>query len=381
MSNKIMEYSDYIIENKQNDERKIFGFKSGGKKQHWFKDFEIASILRYAYESVGEVKKYRDSILSFYHNSLLREFAIPDEYFNQVSEIFDPGHMFQELQLKAWLPPFSFAITLTFTMKKPYFSRDDTNLYVIDNPLRKDWVYKIPYIAPGQWKGTLHAAMVRLLADWWHNQSDEEEKFLQRRLGLVRLFGNEQEVDGEEKENFESFLDQIGGKELAIRYRERLKQLLNDGHRRGRLMFYPTFFQKMGLTVINPHDRESGAGTQPIYFEIVPEGASGNFSLLYVPFDRIGGKETETAREMAEDLSLVAEGLKYLFTEFGFGAKTSSGFGLAEVLKGKLAVKLPSATQSLKSGRMFENFAELLKQANDLKTFAEDWSEGGGRNE
>jgi CRISPR-associated protein Cmr2 len=44
---------------------------------------------------------------------------------------------------------------------------------------------------------------------------------------------------------------------------------------KGRGIFYPTYFYKLSLDVINPHDRRKRAGTQPIYYEVVTEGAEG----------------------------------------------------------------------------------------------------------
>jgi len=47
--------------------------------------------------------------------------------------------------------------------------------------------------------------------------------------------------------------------------------------------------------------------------------------LLYVPLGEVG------EAEMREDFRAVAQGLKAMFTKYGFGAKTNSGFGRANV--------------------------------------------------
>ncbi|MCS7282651.1 MAG: hypothetical protein RMK65_04015, partial [Anaerolineae bacterium] len=187
--------------------------------------------------------------------------------------------------LKA-LPPGSWAVQFTFTLAKPYLSQDDTEFYILDNPVRKEWVFKVPYVAPSQWKGALRAAMRRRRGyTTWEEESQDAQ--------MMRLFGN---IKGEE-ENFSV----------------------------GRLFFYPTFFDRIGLEVINPHPRDTGAGRQPIYFECVPAGARGTFTLLYVPLD--GGPVDEAI--IQADLQAVVEGLRAMFTEYGFGAKTSSGYGVA----------------------------------------------------
>jgi len=184
----------------------------------------------------------------------------------------------------ALLPDYSFAFHVTFTLAGAYLSRDDTDFYILDNPVKKEWVFKLPYIAPSQWKGALRAA-IRQNHDWPNEHPD-----------LLRLFGESRD---------------------------------DEGHA-GRLHFYPTFFDRIGLEVINPHDRETGAGRQPIYFESVPADAAGTFTLLYVPFDRIGEEdEPKTRAQVAADLELVATGIQAMMTTYGFGAKTSSGFGVA----------------------------------------------------
>jgi hypothetical protein len=102
-----------------------------------------------------------------------------------------------------------------------------------------------------------------------------------------------------------------------------------DSHA-GRLHFFPTFFTRKGLEIINPQDRKLRVGSNPIPFESVPRDSEGSFTVLYVPFDRIGEDEKETRRQVAAELRLVAEGLQAMFRIYGFGAKTSSGFGLAK---------------------------------------------------
>ncbi|MDQ7030177.1 MAG: hypothetical protein Q9O62_10565 [Ardenticatenia bacterium] len=185
-------------------------------------------------------------------------------------------------------PPGSWAVRLTFTLRKPYLSRDDADFYILDNPVKKEWVFKVPYVAPSQWKGALRAAMRRLRGyTTWEDEVQDQQ--------MVRLFGN---VKGEDVD-FSA----------------------------GRLHFYPTFFDRIGLEVINPHPRATGAGDRPIYFECVPADTSGVFTLLYVPLDA-GPKDEDTVKS---DLKAVARGIRAMLTEYGFGAKTSSGYGVADV--------------------------------------------------
>ncbi|MEW6423837.1 MAG: RAMP superfamily CRISPR-associated protein [Bacillota bacterium] len=234
----------------------------------------------------------------------------------------------------AAFPPGSWNVQFTFTLQKPYFSRDDTDFYVLENPVKKEWAFKVPYVAPTQWKGALRAAMVRRLADG--KESLEPSEFARRRLCLSLLFGGEK---GEEVEDLvipAGYLDRAGGAEAARLYRKMMKKYFHGRddedlpHLAGRLHFYPTYFDRLDLELINPHPRDTGAGERPVYFECVPAGVEGTFALFYVPFESSGGSEAEIRKEALEDLQMVAEGIRLMMTVYGFGARTSSGFGAAE---------------------------------------------------
>lgn len=188
------------------------------------------------------------------------------------------------------LPPCSVSIQFKFTLAKPYLSRDENLFYIIDNPVRKEKVFTRPYIAASSWKGSLRAAL------WQMDYNEDNEKNEKER----RLFGNKRGVE--------------------------LQERPQSGH----LHFYPTFFDKVSLEVINPHDRKKRVGKNPILFECVPEGTQGYFTLLYIPFDLVGEDLKETRRQAKEDIELACKGVEAMLTTYGFGAKTSSGFGAAE---------------------------------------------------
>jgi CRISPR-associated protein Cmr2 len=134
--------------------------------------------------------------------------------------------------------------------------------------------------------------------------------------------------------------------------------------RAGRLECYPTFFYRVGLEIINPHDRARKVGKNPILFECVPAGARGTFSLLYIPFDRIGQDEPETRRQAAEDLQLVTEGLQAMFLTYGFSAKRSSGYGVAEdeIIEGEVRTK-SGAPHDL-TGKKLSQLAQEVKDVS-----------------
>lgn len=189
------------------------------------------------------------------------------------------------------LPACSWFLQFTFTLAKPYISKDDNPFYIIDNPIVRDKVFRLPMVRPTSWKGNLYSAF------WQLEYDKKDDAQMQRLFGVVR--GKEQESS-----------EEIG--------------------QAGRLFFYPTFFRQTGLEIINPHDRKRRVGKNPIFLECVPAGAKGTFSLLYVPFDRVGQDETETRHQGLSDLERVAEGLHAMFLTYGFSAKRTSGYGVAK---------------------------------------------------
>jgi CRISPR/Cas system CSM-associated protein Csm3 (group 7 of RAMP superfamily) len=275
----------------------------------------------------------------------------------------------------ATLPHYSFGLELRFELARPYLSQDDDAFYIIDNPVRKDKVFKVPFVAPTSWKGSLRSVATQGLLDVFAallpakppTDDAEREALLPglwiERVRRVVLFGNE-------KQNDADFLNKwlaprlfpAPPEESEKERRKRLKKeterldkafekYLKDNHyrtekiegRQGRLFFFPTFFNQIGLEMINPHDRVRRVGKNPILFECVPAGATGTFRLLYVPYDfpgKVTPNETKLRTQIQADLPLVAKTVRDLLTLFGFGAKTSSGFGAAALEAQQLTLGL-----------------------------------------
>jgi len=132
-----------------------------------------------------------------------------------------------------------------------------------------------------------------------------------------------------------------------------------EGGWAGRLFFYPTFFTQTSLEIINPHDRKRRVGKNPILFESVPAGAQGTFSLLYVPFDLIGKEERDIRQQALADLELIAKGLSDMFLTYGFSAKRTSGYGVAEdrIVEGEIRTK--AGSHDLKGKKLSELAQEV----------------------
>jgi len=203
-----------------------------------------------------------------------------------------------------YLPSLSFVLHIPFKLQKPYLSQDERDFHLLDNPVRKEKVFQTPMVASTGWKGALRAAL------WQLGYKEEHEV-------TVRLLGNPRE---------------------------------SEEQKAGRLHFFSTFFEQIGLEVINPHDRKTGVGARgPILMECVPQGTKSELVLLYVPFGPIEQDEDQKRAEVAEDLRMVVKGIQAMLTTYGFGAKTSSGFGTAEdrlVGEGKLAIRAELAGEA-----------------------------------
>ncbi|MCG0278595.1 MAG: RAMP superfamily CRISPR-associated protein [Thermanaeromonas sp.] len=200
---------------------------------------------------------------------------------------------FSSLPSPRWL-----GLQVEFELLTPWYSRDDRPFHLLDNPVRKERVFGVPFMAASTWKGLLRwacrmkAGLREYLAS---GKSFEEWKDPE---WILYLFGNEK---GEEED-----------------------------FRRGVLIFYPTWFDRISFEVINPHSRERRAGTQPIYYEVVPPGARGSLYLLYAPWP--GMKHTP---EHAEILLELLTSVEMLLMTYGISAKRTVGWGTAKILKWK----------------------------------------------
>lgn len=187
------------------------------------------------------------------------------------------------------LPKLSFLIQFEFELLKPFYSKDDDQLYIIDNPISKDFLFKLPILKQSGWKGALKNALTLIC-------KENELNSLNRLLGYIQ--------DNNSK-NF------------------------NFTGQKGLIYIYPTYFYNIDLEIINPHDRKKRAGTNPILYEVVPANSIGQFSLLYVPSSLKENDIENIQKQVASDIWLLVRGIKAMFLKYGFGAKTSSGFGVS----------------------------------------------------
>src|SRR5579885_522633 len=188
------------------------------------------------------------------------------------------------------------AIEIKFKLQSPWYSKDDRPFHVLDNPVRKDRVFGVPYMSAASWKG---------LSRWAYRVHNgligpapiqDEEQRRKAKAYELHFFGNEKG----EKEDFQ----------------------------RGSLAFYPTWFDKVGFEVINPHSRKTRAGTKLILYEVVPADTEGILRLQYAP---LPGAAKRDGVEPTEALQSLLDAAEQLLTVYGFSAKRTAGWGIAEV--------------------------------------------------
>lgn len=199
-----------------------------------------------------------------------------------------------------WTPTISgwFSLSVAFELRTPWYSEDDRPFHVLDNPVRKDRVFGVPFMSAASWKGLLRWACRMEAGLLGHLEMNGNElRGWRDPEWIEHLFGNEK---GEQ----EDFL-------------------------RGALAFRPTWFSKVGFELINPHDRERRAGTVPIIYEVVPPGAEGTLRLLYAP-----PPGSDAPNDTFEKLFAAVE---KLLTVYGFSAKRTAGWGGATISTWKVA--------------------------------------------
>jgi CRISPR-associated protein Cmr2 len=199
--------------------------------------------------------------------------------------------------LAGWL-----AIQLDFELKAPWYSKDDRPLHVLDNPVRKDRVFGVPFMAASSWKGLLRwsCRMEHGLLDHLASHNGKLDGWSDPPW-IVHLFGN---AKGE-------------GEEFS----------------RGALQCFPTWFDKVSFEVINPHDRARRAGTQPIVYEVVPAGRKAALHLLYA---RAPGRAETQRVDSADAVGRLLDAAQKLLTVYGFSAKRTAGWGIAEIQSGEI---------------------------------------------
>lgn len=212
-----------------------------------------------------------------------------------------PGDLRLDGDLAAPLLSGWFAIEIRFKLLSPWYSKDDRSFHVLDNPVRKDRVFGVPLMSAASWKGLLRWSCRMQVGLAQHlEQHGGEMNGWSDPDWILHLFGNEKG----EAEDFQ----------------------------RGAIAFYPTWFDRVGFEVINPHSRQTRAGTQPIVYEVVPPDTEGTLRLLYAP---VPGVAVRDAAKPLKALQALLDAADQLLTVYGFSAKRTAGWGIAQITKAR----------------------------------------------
>ena len=321
-----------------------------------------------AFATTGKSGKNHFGLIKFVHKLDQSDPEYWQFIDKQTDKYLQPFNLLKPNFEAHYLLPYSFFIQFQFTLAKPFISRDDEPFYIIENPVKKDKVFKVPMMSASGWKGNLRWTAEKIFID---NLPKKHNDILDKRMQLIRLFGNENEAINK---YFNEFISQkLSNEKEKIEIEERDTRFTQDREKeipsmkdvaglQGRLYFYPTFFDKIDLEVINPHDRKTRAGKNPIYFEVVPATATGIFSLLWFPFDLV---ENSTARKQAlkADWEILKEALKNLFFTYGFSAKKTSGYGVIKnsICDKRLAIAGTSLDLKEKDSGALDDFGETIE--------------------
>jgi CRISPR-associated protein Cmr2 len=190
-----------------------------------------------------------------------------------------------------------FAMDVAFELASPWYSKDDRPFHVLDNPVRKDRVFGVPVMSAASWKGALRWACRMRAGLSEHLESHEMSmNGWSDPPWIIHLFGNEKG----EGAQFQS----------------------------GALVCYPTWFDKIGFEVINPHQRETRAGTSPILYEVVPKRTKGKLRLLYAP---LPGEMDNDQIAPDDFIGNLIDSIKALLETYGISAKRTAGWGTARI--------------------------------------------------
>lgn len=244
---------------------------------------------RFAVQGVkNEKEKSKERVFYMEQVSKLDSIKFPD------SLCFEPN--FNSIPAPTWV-----GIEVDFKLTTPWYSKDDRIFHVMDNPVRKDRIFGVPHMSAASWKGLLRWACRMQEGLYAHLQQHQGKlEGWKDKSWIVHLFGNEKGEEGNAQQ--------------------------------GALVFYPTWFSKINFEVINPHSRRTRAGTQPIYYEVVPEGTRGILRLLYAP---LPGSDERNQVDPWEAVAPLLVAIDTLLRIYGISAKRTVGWGTAVIEKWK----------------------------------------------
>ncbi|MDK2886722.1 MAG: CRISPR-associated protein Cmr2 [Thermosipho sp. (in: thermotogales)] len=353
---EIHKYEIFAINIKRNDDKKIYKLKYQDLR-NWRKEFENFKNNQKDSKEISFFNASNDIMKNLKRITGILEESCLDNYIDN-------------------LIPYSFILWMEIELVNLYFSKDDEEYYLIHNPCLKDKAFKIPMVRGSAWKGALANAFKILINEPLEKKQDYKiREYIQ---SYARIFGmgssefknftealSELLKDKLEKSSIENMIKYLIF-ELGLRLKkEDIDNFIKDKEKlknwikkkiwgefgkvskedipfflkthKGRAVFYPTFFDKLSLEVIHPHDRKKRKGKNPIFFEVVPRGSKGIVQVIYIPFDGIELKKEELEKQVEKDKEFIMLAFKKV-SDIGIGAKSKLGWGRFEIKKEKLII-------------------------------------------
>ena len=216
-----------------------------------------------------------------------------------------------------------------FILKTPWHSSSEDEFGPIENMCTRDMITGKPCVRPSSWKGNLRSFLEI-------EEPGEKDR-------ILKLFGSEKEKTTEEN---------------AIA---------------GRLKFYQTNFNSIGGEVFSPHDRKNRTSENIVPVETVPAKTSGVLKVLYFPFDISEKTDVEKCNIIKGDITLILKNIKTFFNDYGFSAKESNSWGLADlntikiypgkaisIMENQYVIKQVKIDERLYENAAIKNIVEIL---------------------
>ena len=287
---------------------------------HYQSNYDTFSKLKYGFEKKDKkLTNFKNSIKSNKTYQLGNKQKLENLLKTDVKEL-----------IKTSIPN-SFALQVNFTLKAPYYSSDDDEFYIIQNPCLKEKVFKVPMVRGSSIKGALIDSAREIIKN--KSANSDKVKALESYFRIFGVGDNEfREVLKELNDNNIKLFFMLNG--LAINVKDNVEDIFKkykeSKAQKGRAIFYPIYFNKLSLELINPHNRKTKAGTNPIHYEVVPKGSSSQLQIVYIPYDGIMEKSSKIEKEAKQDIDFLKACIKKAL-DSGIGAKTKLGWGKANI--------------------------------------------------
>jgi len=211
-------------------------------------------------------------------------------------------------------PRYSARLLLEFKLLTPLITKDDDPFYPFDNPVRKDPIFRVPYLS---------AASVKHLSDEAFQRAIQLKNGMG--LGSERALAQRLRAAIATKDDNETALRLFGINDEGSHVQPSSGPV-------GRLRFSPVWFKDVQFLPINPKKAEGSAPTQ---VEAIAPNPQENAVIEIIYFNPHGINLTNNS-VVREDLANLLTALAVLWPVSGLGSKRSDGYGAIQIEKATL---------------------------------------------